>query len=88
MLFRSATDEAYRLVREQGMAFRDAYVQVGQQLGQLATPDHDGAVKSRTHSGSTGNLGLSELRREVDQAAAAWRIRLTALENTWEKLLV
>jgi len=83
-----ATDEAYRLVREQGMAFRDAYVQVGQQLGQLTTPDHDGTVKSRTHAGSTGNLGLGELRREVDQAAAAWRIRLTALENTWEKLLV
>ena len=82
-----ATDEAYRLVRDEGMAFRDAYVQVGQHLAALTTPDHDGTVKARTHAGSTGNLGLAELRREVDQAAAAWRIRLTALEKTWGKLL-
>ena len=82
-----ATDEAYRLVREQGMPFRDAYVQVGQQLDTLATPDHDGTVTGRTHQGSTGNLGLPDLKREVEQAGAAWRIRLQALENTWSKLL-
>ncbi len=82
-----ATDEAYRLVREQGIPFRDAYVQVGQNLDALATPDHDGTVRERTHQGSTGNLGLGELRREIDQTAAAWRIRQQALENTWNKLL-
>ena len=82
-----ATDEAYRLVREQGISFRDAYVQVGQNLDAVATPDHDGTVKSRTHAGSTGNLGLGDLRREIDQAGGAWRFRLQALENTWNKLL-
>ncbi len=82
-----ATDEAYRLVREQGISFRDAYVQVGQNLAAVATPDHEGTVKARTHAGSTGNLGLGDLRREIDQAAGAWRLRLQTLENTWNKLL-
>jgi argininosuccinate lyase len=82
-----ATDAAYKLVREQGIPFRDAYVQVGSNLDAVAIPDHDGTVKERTHLGSTGNLGLAELKREVEQSAAAWRIRQQALENTWNKLL-
>ena len=82
-----ATDEAYRLMREQGIPFRDAYVQVGQDLDKLTVLDHDAVIRSRTHTGSTGNLGLTELKRELDQQAAAWRIRQQALENTWERLL-
>ena len=82
-----ATDEAYRLVREQGIPFRDAYVQVGQNLDAVAVPDHEGTVKGRTHAGSTGNLGLPELKREIEQSVAAWRFRQQALENTWNKLL-
>src|SRR4051812_44929643 len=64
-----ATDEAYRLVREQGMAFRDAYVQVGKNLAALASPDHDAVVRSRTHAGSTGNLGLAKLGERIEAAA-------------------
>ncbi len=82
-----ATDEAYRLVREQGIPFRDAYVQVGKQLHLLSTPDHDGCVRSRTHAGSTGNLGLPHLVDEIRSAQRDWAQRQTMLQATWERLL-
>jgi argininosuccinate lyase len=82
-----ATDEAYRLVREQGLTFRDAYVQVGRNLGAVAIPDHDAVVRSRTHAGSTGNLGLDALAAEAAAAATAWAARRGALESCWERLL-
>jgi argininosuccinate lyase len=81
-----ATDEAYRLVREQGMPFRDAYVQVGQNLAKLSSPDHDAVVRSRTHAGSTGNLGLSWLGERIDSLALTWRERREGLERTWGAL--
>ncbi|MCK6490678.1 MAG: argininosuccinate lyase [Planctomycetes bacterium] len=82
-----ATDEAYRLVREQGLTFRDAYVQVGRNLGAVAIPDHDAVVRARTHAGSTGNLGLDALDAEAAAAATAWEARQGALESCWERLL-
>ncbi len=82
-----ATDEAYRLVRDKGMAFRDAYVQVGKELGKLTTPDHDAVVRSRTHLGSTGNLGLAPLGERIAATQRDWSSRLTALETVWNQLL-
>jgi argininosuccinate lyase len=82
-----ATDEAYRLVKEEGMAFRDAYVQVGRNLAALGTPDHEGTVRSRTHAGSTGCLGLPHLQEDVENVAQRWRDRRQSLETTWERLL-
>jgi argininosuccinate lyase len=82
-----ATDEAYRLVREQGMPFRDAYVQVGKDLGKLSAPDHDRVVRSRTHAGSTGNLGLMQLGERIAAAQRDWSSRLDRLEATWQRLL-
>jgi len=82
-----ATDEAYRLVRDHGMAFRDAYVQVGKNLAALATPDHDAVVRARTHLGSTGNLGLDGLDARRAEAATAWTTRATALHAGWSRLL-
>jgi argininosuccinate lyase len=82
-----ATDEAYRLMREQGMTFRDAYVEVGKHLDRVQTPDHDGTVKNRTHLGSTGNLGLDRLSARLVEAGNAWNQRRAVLEGTWEKLL-
>jgi argininosuccinate lyase len=83
-----ATDEAYRLVRERGMTFRDAYVQVGKNLDQLATPDHQGTVRSRTHLGSTGNLGLDQLDTRRKAALDQWETTERTLTSTWEALLV
>ena len=79
--------EAYRLVREQGLTFRDAYVQVGRNLGAVAIPDHDAVVRSRTHAGSTGNLGLDAIDAEAAAATTAWAARRGALESCWERLL-
>jgi argininosuccinate lyase len=83
-----ATDEAYRLVREQGMTFRDAYIQVGRNLDQVKTPDHHGTVRSRTHLGSTGNLGLDGLDARRHAALDQWETTERTLTSTWESLLV
>ena len=82
-----ATDEAYRLVREQGLAFRDAYKQVGTQLHRLQVPNHEQVVRNRTHLGSTGKLGLVKLGERVQRLHHSWDGRLQRLESTWQALL-
>jgi argininosuccinate lyase len=82
-----ATDEAYRLVREEGNPFREAYVRVGKNLGSLATPDHDAVVRDRSHGGSTGNLGLPQVSAQCDRVHTDWTTRRTQLEQTWTKLV-
>ncbi len=82
-----ATDEAYRLMREQGLPFRDAYVQVGKNLASLTSPDHDATVRARTHLGSTGNLGLPALVAEAAAAEADWSARRDRLHAAWSALL-
>ncbi len=81
-----ATDEAYRLV-QQGMPFREAYVQVGRDLAALGTPDHDAVVKGRTHAGSTGNLGLDRLQADLAATTREWQTRQADLETVWDRLL-
>ncbi len=83
-----ATDEAYRLMREKGMTFRDAYVEVGRHLDQLTTPDHDGTVRNRTHAGSTGALGLAALAARQSAALTRYENTERALLATWEALLI
>lgn len=81
-----ATDEAYRLVREQGMPFREAYVQVGRNLDQLASPDHEAVLVGRTHLGSTGCLGLDDLVQGLQKARTTWTQRADHLHRTWQEL--
>lgn len=82
-----ATDEAYALVMK-GMPFRDAYVQVGRNLDKLTAPrDHDAVVRNRTHTGSTGNLGLPALRKRIETEHSRWEARVQALHTTWGELL-
>lgn len=52
-----ATDYANDLVME-GMAFRDAYKHVGENLSDVELPDIDENIRSKTHLGATGNLQL------------------------------
>lgn len=54
-----ATDAANALVAE-GMSFRDAYKQVGENLDALAEHDLDANIRGKTHDGATGNLGLDD----------------------------
>lgn len=83
-----ATDEAFRLVREQGMPFREAYIQVGKHLDQVQVPsDHEAVLRQRTHLGSTGNLGLDVLRGQCQTARSQWQKRQQDVHGHWQKLL-
>ena len=82
-----ATDEAYRLVCEEGMSFRDAYVQVGSDLDQVPVPDHEEVLRRRSHLGSTGNLGLDDLIERGEHEARRWQARHEALRQRWDSLL-
>lgn len=82
-----ATDVAYKMVREEGIPFRDAYVQVGRTIDQLTTPDHDATVTERTHVGSTGNLQLPGLAKRIADALAVWKEKQSKLHSVWEELL-
>jgi len=58
-----AAHKAFELVREKGYSFRDAYVEVGQNLSEIEI-DKDSIVemlKESKHQGGTGNLGLDGL---------------------------
>jgi argininosuccinate lyase len=86
-----ATDEAFRLVTEEGMTFRDAYVHVGQHLDRVPVPstaeEHAAILKRRSHTGSTGKLGLEHLQDNVAKARAVWQQRRDDLHKTWQTLL-
>jgi argininosuccinate lyase len=61
-----ATDEVNRLVQE-GMPFREAYIEVGNNLDQLARVNIFKTIESRKHLGATGNLGLKMLEKTLEQ---------------------
>lgn len=82
-----ATDEAYRLVMEDGMSFRDAYVEVGKHLDRLESPDHEAVVKQRSHAGSTGHLDIPALQSACEDAASAWQARNDINTAAWSALL-
>ena len=70
-----AADEALRLVTE-GMPFRDAYREVAKRLDAAAhaskLKDQDPVVniRSKTHLGAPGNLGLDHLRAKIKSEVA------------------
>ena len=82
-----ATDEAYRLMREKNISFREAYRIVGKNLDAVAVPDHVATITGRTHQGSTGNLGLEALGAEIAKHCGTWTQRRDTLHAAWQKLL-
>lgn len=82
-----ATDAAYDLMQSKKMTFRDAYREVGKNLGSVKTPNHESAVRSRTHAGSTGKLPLKELDERAQALQKQWRARAQAARAAWDKLL-
>ncbi len=60
-----AADRANELVKN-GMSFREAYLEVKENLDQLDTEDLDKNLKSKKHLGATGNLGLEILEKELE----------------------
>lgn len=59
-----AADYANELVQG-GMTFRDAYKEVGDNLDSLQGRDVYQNIKSKTHIGATGNLGLADYKAQL-----------------------
>ena len=59
-----ATDRVLELVKE-GSPFRDAYKEVGINLESLSKKDPVENIKSKTHTGATGNLGLEKIGKRI-----------------------
>lgn len=68
-----ATDRVLDLVKEKGVTFRDTYYQVKQEVldGTLAGADPVANIRSKTHQGAPGNLGL-DLARAALAHAKRW----------------
>jgi argininosuccinate lyase len=56
-----AAEDAYKLVKEEGLSFRDAYRKIKQGDFDGATSDPHQKLKESTHLGSTGNPGLHRI---------------------------
>ncbi|NPV51537.1 MAG: argininosuccinate lyase [Candidatus Methanofastidiosum sp.] len=61
-----ATDRVLELVKE-GVPFRDAYKDVGINLESLNNKDPVENIKSKTHVGATGNLGLDKIEKIIKE---------------------
>lgn len=59
-----AADLANKLVKE-GKTFRDAYIEVGNNLKSMKMVDIDKNIREKTHLGATGNLGLDILEKKL-----------------------
>lgn len=57
-----AAEQAYTLVREEGISFREAYRIVKEKQQDSAIPDWNEILSSYTHLGSPGNPGIGVLR--------------------------
>jgi argininosuccinate lyase len=53
-----AADVALKMATDEGIPFRDGYKKVGLNLGALENQDPIENIKSKTHLGAPGNLGL------------------------------
>ncbi|MDD3266409.1 MAG: argininosuccinate lyase [Burkholderiales bacterium] len=60
-----ATDKALQLSLN-GMAFRDAYQQVANNLDDVSLSDPIKNILNKTHLGATGNLGLDNLSEQIN----------------------
>jgi len=81
-----ATDEANRLVGE-GVPFRDAYREVAANLDKLDAVDPVENIKSKTHQGATGDLGLDLDQKRIADARNLWSARSEAFHKALEDLL-
>ena len=81
-----AADEALRLVTE-GMPFRDAYQEVAKRLDALKTEDPVANIRSRTHLGAPGNLGLDDLRTRIESEVRRIEQEEVRLAKVRERLM-
>lgn len=63
-----ATDEAFKLVA-QGIPFRDAYKHVDYNFQKYQKGSPEEIIKKRNYKGTTGNLGIMEMRKRLEREA-------------------
>ena len=81
-----AADEALELVQK-GVPFRDAYKRVAKHLDALKVKDPKENIRSKTHLGAPGNLGLDALSGKITEGLVAVRQERHRLDNLREALL-
>jgi len=81
-----ATDAALDLVAS-GMSFRDAYKEVGLHLEKLEDQDPDESIKSRTYTGTSGNLCLDTAEERIGSLLEQADRRETDIQNALESLM-
>lgn len=81
-----ATEKAYELV-SQGVPFRQAYLEVKANLGDLKAVDPVRSIRSSRHLGATGNLQLGGLLERIRARRADWKKREQVLYRHWNRLL-
>lgn len=82
-----AADAALRMATEEGIPFRDAYKKVGLDLEALENEDPVANIKSKTHLGAPGNLGLDVARKEMTALQKALEAEAARVENVKKALL-
>jgi argininosuccinate lyase len=60
--------EAVNELANQGIAFRDAYKMIGNQIDKGEFSFDQSKPLQHTHEGSLGNLNLAEIRSEMEKA--------------------
>jgi argininosuccinate lyase len=92
-----AADDAYEMVMQEGIPFRDAYKIVGREV--LAKLDSQEALpveseeqlvqrlKARNHLGGAGNLGLELAEQRLAQVTHNWQERASQFQSALEKLI-
>jgi argininosuccinate lyase len=80
-----ATDRALELVAR-GVPFREAYRSVGGELKALENGDPDQTIRSRTYTGTTGNLGLDLASKQLEQRRDRLRSRKRRIDAKLEAL--
>jgi len=81
-----ATDRVGELVAD-GVPFRDAYREVAKNLDKLGHRDPVENIKSKTHIGASGNLGLEISEKRVREAASELTNARQAFDACIEQLL-
>lgn len=81
-----ATHAAYELVKK-GMPFRDAYLKIGKSLNNLPDYDANAVVKESNHIGGTGNLKLSELKKNIVSIEKEWKQKQRQFQKVIKELI-
>ena len=81
-----ATDEAFKLV-SQGMPFRDAYKHVDYNFQKYNKESPEEIIKKRVYKGTTGNLGILNIKKKIDREMASSKARGREFRSVIDRLL-